>query len=689
LGERVAAEVQHEMRDGVAVLTLDRPVANTLSPSVRADLGAALARAFEDEETRAIVLCGAGLGFSSGLDIAEYDAPPAPPEIGDLCRAIETGPKPVVAALHGSALGAGFELALAADARVAQTGTRVALPEVTLGLVPGGGGSQRLPRLVGAQAALEIMLSGQPVDVSEPRPAPLFVKITEKAPLDAALSTARALADSGRRSRACDSRRGFSDPEVYQKALDTVAGRLAGKSGAAVEILNCVEAALLLPFERGLEFERARFDDLVAAPQARGIRHIFVAERRAAIMPDIARARASPVETVVLAGAEEVLAELAVAALDTGQKVMLVARGEREAAALRADIAGSYIRAVGQNRLSPEARDERLSRLSSGATPDAAFAAADLVFDSGSLTLGHRRADLKPGAVWAVLDQSVPTMARAESAGAAGRCLSLRIYRPADRAKLTEIAVPPATAADAVATVVQYMSRGGRIVLRAVESPGMLGHNLMAAIFRASIELAQSGHSPFAIDSAAQHLGFARGPFQMMQADGLDDVRARLARIGRKGETAGPAGDFLAARLQAISGRGMGSGGFYAVHGRQLVPDPDLQDWLNTWRAAHARDRPGLDDVPLDMALLAAFVNEAARMIEDRAVQRASDIDVAMVRGYGFVRARGGPLLQADLSGLLNLVKVVKQFTPLSPSLWAPHHLVEDMVKNGRCFFGD
>lgn len=685
----MAAEVHHELREGIAVLTLDRPVANTLSPSVRAELGAELALAFENRQTRAIVICGAGLGFSCGVDIAEYDEPPATPAVGDLCLEIENGPKPVVAALHGSALGAGFELALAADARVARAGTRIALPEVTLGLVPGGGGTQRLPRLVGAQAALEIMLSGKDVDVSEPRLAPLFAAITGEEPLDAALKTARGLAETGRRSRACDSRRGLSDPEAYQNALATVAGRLTDGKSAEADILSCVEAALLLPFDRGLEFERARFEDRVATPQARGIRHAFAAERRAAIMPDAAQGQASPVETVVLAGAEPALAELAVASLDTGQRVLLASPGAHEADAIRAHVAGHYGRAVGQDRLSPEARDERLSRLSAGATPDAAFAAADMVFDSGSLPLERWQAKLKPGAVWAVLDQAAPTLERAEIAGAAGRCVALRVYRPADQAQLSEIAVPLPTIADAVATAVRYMTRGGRIVLRTVDAPGMLGHNLMAVVFRAAIELAQSGGSPFAIDSAAQRLGFARGPFQMMQKEGLDEVRLRLSRIAREGERADLAGDFLAARLQAVSGRGTGQGGFYAVHGRQLVPDPDLQDWLSTWRAAHAHGRPGLDGVPVDTALHAALVNEAARLIEDRAVQRASDIDVAMVRGYGFARDRGGPLLQADLGGLLNLLMVMKDLTPVSAGLWAPRPLVEDMVKNGRRFFGD
>ncbi len=684
----MAAEVKYDLRDGVAVILMDRPVANALAPGLRAELLEALNRAAQDDAVQAIVLGGAGAVFSSGVDIAEYDSALAEPWIDTLTRTIESSLKPVVASLHGSALGAGFELALAAHARVVQQGTKLALPEITLGLVPGGGGTQRLPRLVGAQAALEFMLSGRAVTPDDTRLARIFARITGDAPLEGAISVARAMARSGDWTRTAQTERGFSDPEGYQRAVSAVTGQLRDPDGAEAALARCVEAAQLLPFEQGLAFERSVFEDRLASTRARAIRHVYTAERRAGIMPELGQAQARPLRHVVLAGAAPVLAELAVVCLDRGQRVTIVSDNEERAQAVALKVRAVYDNAVARGRLEADGREARLARLAHGCE-ESGLAEADLVLDTGELDLAELSAKAGAHTAWVVLNEGASTQARAAQAGASARAVALRVYRPAHSTTLSEIAVPQGTAPDVVASVVSYFSGQGRSVLRTVETPGLLGHNVMGAALRAGLSLALSGADPHEVDAAAQKLGFAHGPFRQIEAEGIEPVLTRLRRIARaRGLDEGPDLALLADRQAAVQAGRTPGRGFYASEGQRVVADPGLAGWLADWRQVRGADRPTLPDgVPLDRALHAALVNEGARLVAGKAVLRASDIDLCLVKGYGFDRARGGPLLLSDIEGLLGLARTMKTLAPLAADVWAPHPLIDDMVKYGRRFF--
>ncbi|MFN3208272.1 MAG: enoyl-CoA hydratase/isomerase family protein [Roseovarius sp.] len=312
------SEVQNELADGVAVLSLSRGETNALSPTMRADLAAALDRAAGSEEVRAVVLIGEGNTFSSGIDLSEYDGALAAPWVDALTRQIETCPKPVIAVMDGAALGAGFELALAAHARVARRGCRVALPEVSLGLMPSGGSTQRLPRLLGAQVALELLLSGRAVEAADPRLAKLFADLTEGDPLETGLAVARRFAQAAGFPRTGQIERGFSDPAAYRRSVSEVAARITDEDGAEADILRCVEAAQLLPYDQGLAFEAAAFEARMARTDTRAARHLYAAERRAAAWPEAREGSPRKVATVVLAGSDPVLSELAVHCLDRG-----------------------------------------------------------------------------------------------------------------------------------------------------------------------------------------------------------------------------------------------------------------------------------------------------------------------------------------------------------------------------------
>lgn len=663
----MTSEVQLEHRDGIAVLTLDRPVANALTPSVRAALSARLSSAAADPDVTAIVLRGAGNGFSAGVDITEYEGALAVPWVSDLCNQIELSPKPVVAALHGSALGAGFELALAAHARLAAADTRVALPEISLGLIPGGGGTQRAPRLVGAQVSLEFMLSGQAVSVGDPRMRRFFDQIVTDGLLDQAIRLAASLAASGSWTRTRDVDRGFSDPEAYQKAVSTVAGRLTGKADAEAEIVRCIEAAQLLPFERGLEFERTAFEDRVRSDLARGARHIFASERRAAVMPEVTQGAARTVRSVALLGSGPILPELAIALLDAGKEVHLAVADRDVRAAVSGRVQRVYDTAVARGRLTGENRDDRLSRLL--ARDDyAALGTVDAVFDSGGALTGIDMPRLKEGAVWVNL----------EAAG--GHALGCRIHRPAHSARLVEVLVPEGGNAENVATLVQMFTGMGRTVVRCTQGAGSVCDALSVAIYRAALVLNDAGFTPYEIDEAARDLGFAAGPFQMIDAEGLQGVRQRIETCPTMRGGVDMMGGLVQRLTEGATGRNVGRG-FY-----EYRPDGARPVAALSHRIKHPEAH--VTDIGCAKALHAAIVNEAARLLSVNAVQRASDLDVVMVKGLGYDRGRGGPLLQADLRGIFSMMKDMKILSPVAQDLWTPQPMIEEMVKNGEAFFG-
>ncbi|KRS11994.1 hypothetical protein XM53_13530 [Roseovarius atlanticus] len=677
------SEVIYELADEVAVLRLSRGEANALSPAMRRDLAIALDRAAEDDGARAVVLTGAGDTFCSGVDLSEFDGPLAEPWIEALTRKIEDHPKPVVAALDGAALGAGFELALAAHARVARKTCRVALPEVSLGLMPSGGSTQRLPRLLGAQAALEFMLSGRPLDAGEPRLAKLFTALTEDAPLAAALATARRFAQAPGFARARDIDRGFSDPAAYRAAVTDVAARLRPGDSAEADILRCVEAAQLLPYDQGVQFEQAAFEACLARPGARAMRHLYAAERRSLAWPEAQEGRAREIGTVVLAGSDPVLAELAVHCLDRGQRVAVLSPGPA-GAAVAARVRAVYEGAVARKRMAPEERDARLARLSHGSDP-VVLMAADLVLDGGGGDPGG--AAVRKGAVWCLVSGRDGAAARRAQLGASVEVLALRAYRPAYALPLVELAVPDGTAPEAVMTVMRYFAGSGRVVLRSADRPGMIGHRLMGAVQRAALALMRAGADAQAVEDAARRLGFARGPLELIETDGIGVTVARLRRVfGSVPELA-----LLDARADAVAAGKTPGQGFYESQGQALAPDPGLAGWLETWRSDQS-DLPEMPNMPLERALHAALVAEAARMLGDGTVARASDVDLCMVRGYGFDAARGGPLLWADIGpevgGPLGLVRAMKALVPLGQGLWTPPATLEEMVKFGRRFFG-
>jgi 3-hydroxyacyl-CoA dehydrogenase len=335
----VVGQIHYALQDGIAVITLDRPPGNVLTKRLRGLLADKLRKCCSEENVNGIVLSGAGRGFCPGVDLTEYNGPLGSPWVSELCEQIETCDKPVVAALHGGAMGAGLELALAAHARVAHRDTRLAMPDLKLGMILGGGATQRLPRLLGAQRSLEILLSGQVMRASDPQLGRLINQLTDTSPVEAAVALARSLAQKGAWSRTRDAQTGFSDPDSFQAALSAIRAQLHSSEGASADILRCVEAAQLLPFEQGVAFEAVLFEERLSSAEARGARHFLMAEKFATVVSDAGRGQAMRVRRITLMGKPERLRALAVLLLQSDYGVSLICATKAEVDTLGATIA--------------------------------------------------------------------------------------------------------------------------------------------------------------------------------------------------------------------------------------------------------------------------------------------------------------------------------------------------------------
>lgn len=567
--------VRHEAVGPVLVLVIDAPPVNALGHAVRAGLAAGMRAALDDPAVRSVVICAEGRTFPAGADIAEFGQPPQPPALSEVLDLIEGSPKPVVAALHGSALGGGLELALAAHARVALADARLGLPEVNLGILPGAGGTQRLPRLIGAEQALRLMLTGRPVPAAEALALGILDQVVDSGLIEAALALAGAM-PGPRPTR--DRRDGIRDGRAYVAAVAQGRVQVAGSVlPAPPRIVDCVEAALLLPFEQGLAFERAAFSDLVMSPEAVALRAAFFADRRAARMPG-AEARARPVRAPLILGTGPQGADLARALLAAGYRVTLAGADQPALVAGLEAVAEAQEQAVAEGRLTPAARDADWARLMPALADDPPVdgAPADfLVLADGHAASG---ADLPALARAREAAAPVVTLGRYGRSGAQGVGLTLYPGR-----RLAEVLVGEATAPEAIATVLSVLKRLDRVAVQArgrgIVAPvvaalaaasrhmaGRLGpgpvaaalrqwqlsvdgvagegdaaaaaDRLLAAMANAGFRLLGEGAAlrPSDIDCAmVQGLGWPRhiaGPMGWAEARGLIVLRAELARWG-------------------------------------------------------------------------------------------------------------------------------------------------------------
>ena len=689
----MADAVRLEQAGPVAVLVIDSPPVNALGLAVRQGLAEGLAAAEADPDVHAIVIRAGGRTFPAGADISEFGKPPADPWLPEVCNRIEACSKPVIAAIHGTALGGGLEVALSAHWRIALASAKVGLPEVTLGILPGAGGTQRTPRLIGAGPALEMMVSGKPVPAAQALAMGLLDAVVEDDLPGAALAMAQRLIGEGAAPRPTRARTdGMRDPVAYAQAVAAARKAHAGdRLPGPRRIVDCVEAALLLPFDQGLDYERAAFAELVASSEAAGLRHAFFAERRAAKMPE-ADVTPRKLGHVAVIGAGMMGAGIAYACLSAGYRVSLMDRDRDGLARGLERIARLQEGAVQKGRLTEAARDADWARLS-GAQDMALLADCDLAieavfedFDVKAAVLRGLDAVLKPGAVIATNTSYLDVDALAAVTSRPADVVGLHFFSPAHVMRLLEIVVGAQTAPDVVATGLALAKRLGKVAVRSGVCDGFIGNRILSAYRQAAEYLVEDGAPVAQVDAAMRAFGMPLGPFEVSDMAGL---QIAWARRKRQAATRDPGLRYVAIadRLCEAGRLGQSTGkGWYAYDGRKPVEDPEVTAIIAAERAAKGIAARSFGDDEIRTCLLVAMANEGAKILHEGIALRPSDIDVVKLFGYGFPRWEGGPMHWADRFGIGPLKAAVERFAPQAPGFWVPAPNLATLIQDGKRF---
>jgi len=644
-------------REGdIAVVTADNPPVNALKHQVRAGLAEALHQTRDDPAIKAVVIACAGRTFFAGADITEFGKPPQAPGLGEVIAAIEAMPKPVIAALHGTALGGGFELALACHFRVAVAGARVGLPEVKLGLLPGAGGTQRLPRLIGPEKALKMIVTGDPIEASEALADGIVDEIVDGDLTTGTIAFARSVAAENRPLRLVRDREDKLSAEGFADAAEALTRRLRGREAPAA----CVEAvrnAIVLPFEEGLKREGELFRKLVTGDQSKAQRHVFFAEREAARVPRIPEGtKPRPIASGAVIGAGTMGGGIAMCFANAGIPVTIVETGRDLLQKGLDRVAANYRATVARGGLGADEMERRIA-LIKGVTELDAVGAADFVIEAVFEEMELKKrvfADLdRVAKANAVLATNTSTLDVDEIARATSRprdVLGTHFFSPANVMRLLEIVRGAATSPDALVTAVTLGRYLGKVPVTVGVCYGFVGNRMLA---RRSVEaerLLLEGALPQEVDAAVTGFGFPMGPFAMADMAGLD-VGWRI----RKGR--GERNEIEDALCEAGHfGQKTGKGYFrYDAGSRAPVPDPEVERTILDASSRAGITRRAITQEEIVERMIFPMINEGARILEEGIAARPGDIDVIWVYGYGWPVWRGGPMYYADRLGLAHL----------------------------------
>jgi 3-hydroxyacyl-CoA dehydrogenase len=690
--------VTRELRGKVLLVTIDHAPVNALSADVRRGLLAAVEAADADKAVEAVLIVGAGRNFIAGADIREFGKPPVPPTLPDVCNRIEACTKPVVAAIHGAALGGGLEVALAAHYRIAVDGAKLGLPEVQLGLLPGAGGTQRTPRLIGAQAALDLILSGRHAGAKEALTIGLIDRLASSDDILAeGLAYVHELLAAHAPVRRTRDAAALGDRAASLAAVAAARAETAKKSRglfSPLKIVDAVEAAIEQPFDEGLRLERKLFLECIDSPQRAGLIHAFFAEREVLKAPETRDAKPRALNTIGLVGGGTMGAGIAVAALDAGLPVTMIERDDASLARGRAHIEKVYDGLIAKGRMSVEKKAALMARWS-GSTSYDALADADLVIEAVFEDLAVKQAVFaeldrvcKAGAVLATNTSYLDIDAIASSISRPADVIGLHFFSPANIMKLLEVVVPKQVSADVVATAFELAKKLRKTPVRAGVCDGFIGNRVLAVYRSAADAMMEDGASPYQIDAAVRAFGFPMGPFQVVDLAGGD---IGWAARKRRAATRNPAARYvqISDRLCERGWFGQKTGrGFYLYPegSRSGTPDPEVEAIIDAERARAGITPRSFTDDEIMRRYMAAMINEGANVVHERIALRPLDVDVTFLYGYGFPRYRGGPMKYADMVGLPKILADIREFAKEDPLFWKPSPLLVELVERGADF---
>ncbi|MQA66320.1 MAG: 3-hydroxyacyl-CoA dehydrogenase [Alphaproteobacteria bacterium] len=688
-----AAAVQLSIEDGVAVITVNNPPVNAISQAVRQGLVDAMKIVTTDAAIKAAVIRGAGKVFIAGADVREFGKPPMEPFLPEVVTTIEATDKPVAAAIHGVALGGGFEIALGCHCRVMSPNARVGFPEVNLGIIPGAGGTQRLPRLCGVEKAADLVTSGRQVGAKEAMEAGLIDVIAESE--DDLLSAAKRLALSKvksplrRISEMSVPAPAAADFFTTEKAKIT---RAARGQHSPVRALEAVEAAATLPFAEGMKRERAIFQELRASDQAKALRHVFFGERAVSKVPGLENARPRKLDKLAVIGGGTMGAGIAVACLRAGFPVVMI---EADAAALdrgKGNVDKNLEGFVSRGRLTADAKDEHLGRLALsldyGALKDADLV-IEAVFEDMEVkktVFGKLDAAMKPGAVLATNTSYLDINAIAAATTRPGDVIGLHFFSPAFVMRLLEIVRPARTSDDVVATGFELAKKLGKVGVLSGVCDGFIGNRILAKTRKQADYMIEDGALPWDVDKAMEAFGMPMGPFRVMDLAGLDIAWAQRKRTVA---TRDPKERYveIADRICEQGWFGQKTGrGWYVYEAGKPVPNPEVEKIILAESARKGIARRTIPAQEIQDRILYAMINEGARIVDEGIAARPLDVDMVKVFGYGFPRWRGGPLCTVDIIGLPKVLDGIRAFARDDPLFWKPSALLERLVAEGKTF---
>lgn len=689
--------VSYELNGNIGVIRVNNPPVNALAQVVREGILDAVTAAQKDA-SEAIVLCCEGRTFIAGADITEFGKPPKEPGLPEVLTIIENSTKPVIAAIHGTALGGGFEVALACHYRCAIASAQVGLPEVKLGLLPGAGGTQRVPRVAGVKAALDMITSGNPIPAGKAQDMGLLDEIITDADLLAgAVQYAKDLVESGaplKRIRDITIDSAAIEPGFFEKARKEQAKRARGQI-AQDRIVSAIEAAVSLPMDKGLERERELFKELVTSPESAAMRHIFFAERQAAKIKDLpADTQPRQINKVAIIGGGTMGGGIAMCFANVGIPVVMLEINDEALERGMNIIRKNYTITVQKGKLPADKMEQLISTIS-GTTDYADLDDVDLVIEAVFENLDLKKeifakldAVCKPGAILATNTSYQDVDAIAEATSRPQDVLGLHFFSPANVMKLLEIVRGAKTADDALATSMQIGKKIGKVCALSRVCYGFIGNRMLGGYGREAQMLLMDGCTPAQVDSALEKFGMAMGPLAMGDLAGLDvGYKARQARTDLPDD---PKLYRMGTLLVEMGRHGQKTGaGFYKYdpQTRQRMSDPEIESMIKEEAAKLGIEQRTISDEEILQRCFYPLINEGALILEEGIAQRPSDIDVVYVFGYAFPAAKGGPMHYADHVGLKNVYDKICEFRDMyGEQYWKPAPLLEKLAKEGKTF---
>ncbi|MEM6709325.1 MAG: 3-hydroxyacyl-CoA dehydrogenase NAD-binding domain-containing protein [Pseudomonadota bacterium] len=691
--------VHYEARGHIALMTVDNPPVNPLSSGVRAGLDAGIKQALADDAIKAIVLTGAGRAFIAGADISEFGGAAEGPSLHECLKLMEGSEKPIVAALNGTAFGGGLEVALCCDYRVASPTAPVGLPEVKLGLLPGAGGTQRLPRLIGAEKALNFILTGDPIPAPQATELGIVDKVIDGDLLDGAFAFADELIANGSPTRKIrnetkliEADRGNS--EIFDNARKLAARKMRGRFAPEM-IIQCVEAAVNdSDFDAGMAVEQERFAQCLMHPQRQALIHVFFSEREVTKVPDVPKdTPIRDVKTAAVIGCGTMGGGIAMSFVNVGIPVTVLEMNQEALDRGLGVIKKNYDIQVSRGRMTEAQVNERMGLLT-GTLEYGDLGTADLIIEAVYENLDVKKETFvkmdsvaKPGAILASNTSALDVDAIASATKRPQDVIGLHFFSPANVMRLLEVVRGDKTAKDVIATAMKLGKRLRKVPVLSGNAPGFIGNRMLGQYTRQAGEIILQGATPYQVDSVMNTFGMPMGPFQMNDLVGLD-LGWRARKLANVAPEDVPITARVADKLCEMERFGQKtSRGFYIYPegSRAGQPDPEVVALVEETSKELGIERQDISDDEVLKRCLYPLVNEGLKILDEGIALRASDIDIVYLNGYGFPEVTGGPMFWAEQQGLDTVLAEIKRFGEVyGGPAWEPAPLLETLVAEGK-----